>query len=74
MAESQTRQFLDFEKPIKELFDQIEQLKQTAEKNKIDLSESINQLHEKIEEKKKVIEDYETKIRENEGEIEAQRY
>ena len=50
MAESQTRQFLDFEKPIKELFDQIEQLKQTAEKNKIDLSESINQLHEKIEE------------------------
>lgn len=55
MAESQTRQFLDFEKPIKELFDQIEQLKQTAEKNKIDLSESINQLHEKIEEKKKEI-------------------
>lgn len=55
MAESQTRQFLDFEKPIKELFDQIEQLKITAEKNKIDLSESINQLQERIEEKKKEI-------------------
>ena len=53
MAESQTRQFLDFEKPIKELFDQIEQLKQTAEKNKIDLSESITQLQSRIEEKKK---------------------
>jgi acetyl-CoA carboxylase carboxyl transferase subunit alpha len=55
MADSQTRQFLDFEKPIKDLFDQIEQLKSTAEKNKIDLSESINQLTERIEEKKKEI-------------------
>ena len=55
MAESQTRQFLDFEKPIKDLFDQIEQLKTTAEKNKIDLSESINQLLARIEEKKKEI-------------------
>lgn len=52
MPDSQTRQFLDFEKPIKDLFDQIEQLQSTAEKNKIDLSESINQLHERIEEKK----------------------
>ncbi|MEY5046159.1 MAG: hypothetical protein RL713_1384, partial [Bacteroidota bacterium] len=55
MAESQTRQFLDFEKPIKDLFDQIDQLKATAEKNKIDLSESINQLLARIEEKKKEI-------------------
>ena len=55
MADTQTRQFLDFEKPIKDLFDQIEQLKITAEKNKIDLSESINQLYEKIEDKKKEI-------------------
>jgi acetyl-CoA carboxylase carboxyl transferase subunit alpha len=55
MTDSQTRQFLDFEKPIKDLFDQIEQLKLTAEKNKIDLSESINQLHDRIEEKKKEI-------------------
>ena len=55
MAETQTRQFLDFEKPIKDLFDQIEQLKITAEKNKIDLSESTKQLYEKIEDKKKEI-------------------
>jgi len=55
MAESQTRQFLDFEKPIKDLFDQIEQLKHTAEKNKIDLTDSVNQLYQKIEEKKEEI-------------------
>ena len=55
MAESQTRQFLDFEKPIKDLFDQIDQLNATAEKNKIDLSESIKQLEDRIEEKKKEI-------------------
>jgi acetyl-CoA carboxylase carboxyl transferase subunit alpha len=52
MGEISTRQFLEFEKPIKDLFDQIEQLKNTAEKNSIDLSASIQQLEEKIEEKK----------------------
>lgn len=55
MADSQTRQFLDFEKPIKDLFDQIEQLKLTADKNKIDLTDSIKQLEERIEDKKKEI-------------------
>jgi acetyl-CoA carboxylase carboxyl transferase subunit alpha len=55
MAEASSRQFLDFEKPIKDLFDQIEQLNQTAQKNKIDLSSSIKELQEKIEEKKKEI-------------------
>lgn len=55
MGEISTRQFLDFEKPIKDLFEQIDQLKVTAEKNKIDLTESIKQLEEKIEEKKKEI-------------------
>lgn len=55
MGEISTRQFLDFEKPIKDLFDQIEQLKVTAEKNKIDLTDSIKQLEEKIEDKKKEI-------------------
>jgi acetyl-CoA carboxylase carboxyl transferase subunit alpha len=55
MPDISARQFLDFEKPIKDLYDQIEQLKSTAEKNKLDLSDSINQLQEKILEKKKSI-------------------
>ncbi len=55
MAESSARQYLDFEKPIKDLYDQIEQLKSTAEKNKVDLSSSIKQLEEKILEKKQEI-------------------
>ena len=55
MGENSSRQFLDFEKPIKDLFDQIEQLKHTAEKNKIDLTDSVNQLYQKIEEKKEEI-------------------
>ena len=52
MAESSARQYLDFEKPIKDLYDQIDQLKATSEKNKVDLSPSIAQLEEKILEKK----------------------
>jgi acetyl-CoA carboxylase carboxyl transferase subunit alpha len=52
MAESSARQYLDFEKPIKDLYDQIQQLTATAEKNKVDLSSSIQQLEEKILEKK----------------------
>jgi acetyl-CoA carboxylase carboxyl transferase subunit alpha len=46
---------LDFEKPIKDLYDQIEQLKATAEKNKVDLTSSIKELEEKIQEKKQEI-------------------
>jgi acetyl-CoA carboxylase carboxyl transferase subunit alpha len=55
MAESSARQYLDFEKPIKDLYDQIEQLKATAEKNKVDLTSSIKELEEKIQEKKQEI-------------------
>ncbi|MFZ9240778.1 MAG: acetyl-CoA carboxylase carboxyltransferase subunit alpha [Chitinophagaceae bacterium] len=55
MAESSARQYLDFEKPIKDLYDQINQLKATAEKNKVDLSTSIKELEEKILEKKQEI-------------------
>ena len=55
MGEAISRQFLDFEKPIKDLYDQIEQLGKTAEKNKIDLSDSIRQLEEKIREKREEI-------------------
>ena len=55
MGENNSRQFLDFEKPIKDLYDQIDQIKLTAEKNKIDLSDSVRQLEEKILDKKKEI-------------------
>lgn len=55
MAESSARQYLDFEKPIKDLYDQIDQLKATAEKNKVDLSSSVKELEEKILEKKEEI-------------------
>ena len=50
------RQFLDFEQPIKELFEQVEQTKKLAEKNsKIDYSQTIYQLEHSIEEKRKEI-------------------
>lgn len=55
MPDLQNRQYLDFERPIKDLYDQIDQLKATAEKNKIDLSDSIQQLESKILEKKEEI-------------------
>jgi acetyl-CoA carboxylase carboxyl transferase subunit alpha len=55
MPDLQNRQYLDFERPIKELYDQIDQLKATAEKNKIDLSDSIQQLETKILEKREEI-------------------
>ncbi len=50
------RQFLDFEQPIKELYEQIEQTKKLAEKNsKIDYSQTIQQLEASIGEKRKEI-------------------
>lgn len=50
------RQFLDFEKPIKELYEQIDQAKKLAEKNqKIDYANTIAQLEEAILEKRKEI-------------------
>jgi len=55
MPELNARQYIDFEKPIKDLYDQIEQLKTTASKNKLDLSDSIRQLEEKIVDKKRDI-------------------
>jgi acetyl-CoA carboxylase carboxyl transferase subunit alpha len=53
MPQLQNRQFLDFEKPIKDLYDQIEQLKVTQEKSKTDMSGAIAQLESKVEETKK---------------------
>ena len=52
------RQFLDFEKPIKDLIDEIEKLKHTAEKTKVDMSEAIGKLQESILEKRKEITQY----------------
>lgn len=53
MIELKKRQFLDFEKPIKELYDQIEQLKTTSEKSKTNMSGAITMLEERIVETKK---------------------
>src|SRR5208282_4721091 len=55
MPIDKNRQFLDFEKPIKELFDEIEKLKQTAEKTKVDLSDSIRKLQDQVIEKRREI-------------------
>jgi acetyl-CoA carboxylase carboxyl transferase subunit alpha len=55
MPEASQRQFIEFEKPIKDLYEQIAQLKATAEKNKLDLSDSISQLENKVLEKRKEI-------------------
>lgn len=53
MPELKNRQFLDFEKPIKDLYDQIEVQKASAEKSKIDLSDTIAKLEQRIIETKK---------------------
>ncbi len=53
MPKLENRQFLDFEKPIKDLYDQIEQLKAGQEKTKVDHSVSIQLLEDKIGESKK---------------------
>jgi acetyl-CoA carboxylase carboxyl transferase subunit alpha len=47
--------FLDFEKPISDLIDQIEKQKQIGEKNKVDVTVSIRQLELKLEETRKNI-------------------
>src|ERR1051325_10056134 len=47
--------FLDFEKPIEELSEQLKKLKWSPSKNKIDLTKSIADLEEKILEKRKEI-------------------
>jgi acetyl-CoA carboxylase carboxyl transferase subunit alpha len=55
MPLDKNRQFLDFEKPIKDLFDEIEKLKLTQEKTKVDLGDSIKKLEEQVIEKRRVI-------------------
>jgi acetyl-CoA carboxylase carboxyl transferase subunit alpha len=55
MPSNANRQFLDFEKPIKDLIEEIEKLKHTSEKTKVDMSEPIRKLEESIIEKRKEI-------------------
>src|ERR1700712_3438897 len=55
MPLDKNRQFLDFEKPIKDLFDEIEKLKLTSEKTKVDLTESINKLYDQVTERRRHI-------------------
>lgn len=44
--------YLDFEKPIQELTEELEKLKSVAEKSKVDMSKSIAELEAKIHEKR----------------------
>ncbi len=44
--------YLDFEKPIQELNEELEKLKSVAEKSKVDMSKSIAELEAKIQEKR----------------------
>ncbi len=46
---------LDFEQPLQELYDQLEQLKKIGEKSNVDMSDAIKAIEEKILEKKKEI-------------------
>ena len=56
MPEYPNRQFLDFEQPIKDLYEQIDATKKLAEKNpKIDLSATVKQLEQTIVDKRKAI-------------------
>lgn len=44
--------YLDFEKPIEELIEQIEKLKETQEKSEVDMSQALAALEEKVKEKR----------------------
>src|SRR5258705_13886353 len=55
MPLDKNRQFLDVETPIKELFDEIEKLRLTAEKTKVNLADSINKLYDQVTERRRDI-------------------
>src|SRR5687768_5428332 len=55
MPTDANRQFLDFEKPIKDLIDEIQTMKHRQEKTKIDFTDSIGKLETGILEKRKEI-------------------
>lgn len=59
MPQFPNRQFLDFEQPIKEIYEQIEETRKLAEKNaKVDYSSNITQLEQEIMLKRKQITDH----------------
>jgi len=55
MPTDANRQFLDFEKPIKDLIDEIANMKHRQEKTKLDLGDTINKLEQSILDKRKEI-------------------
>lgn len=56
MPEYPNRQFLNFEQPIKDLYEQIEQTQKLADKNpKVDYSNTLTQLRDSILDKRKEI-------------------
>jgi acetyl-CoA carboxylase carboxyl transferase subunit alpha len=55
MPSNANRQFLDFEKPVKDLIDEIENAKSRQEKTKIDMTDLISRLEQNILEKRKEI-------------------
>lgn len=55
MPTNANRQFLDFEKPIKDLIDEIESMKHRQEKTKLDLGDTIRKLEQGIVDKRKEI-------------------
>lgn len=55
MPTNANRQFLDFEKPVKDLIDEIENAKHRQEKTKIDMTDVIQRLDQNIVEKRKEI-------------------
>ena len=46
-------QFLDFEKPIQDLYEELDRIREVSKKSKVDLSASIADIEKKIEESKK---------------------
>jgi acetyl-CoA carboxylase carboxyl transferase subunit alpha len=55
MPTNANRQFLDFEKPVKDLIDEIESAKHRQEKTHIDMSDLIKRLEQNIVDKRKEI-------------------
>lgn len=55
MPTDANRQFLDFEKPIKDLIDEIASMKHRQEKTKLDLGDTIAKLEQGIADKRKEI-------------------
>ncbi|MBS1576985.1 MAG: acetyl-CoA carboxylase carboxyltransferase subunit alpha [Bacteroidetes bacterium] len=55
MPANVNRQFLDFEKPIKDLIDEIENMKHRQEKTKLNLSDTIDKLEQTILQRRKEI-------------------